>query len=329
MADERIVRRIVAAAGLDARTLTLRAVRSTWNDVFVVDGELAADDLTVVVKAYRTDEATVVEPHMLERVARETSIPVPRVIDAAASGTDDLPPYLVTEYVPGDAVRDPRALVRDYPDGVLDDVLTEVGRHLATLHESQQFASYGTLGVAGDTVALREPSTTWREWFETAVRTQLDFLRESAFSDLVADAHTWLDAHVGAVPDTPDPVPVHDDFRVQNVLLDPDTAAARVAAIVDWENVISGARAYQLVQTEYLFLSGLDLPADREATLRKALYEGYEDVSTLEAIDPEVRACYRFATIVWVLGSRTLDRGGDDLASSVQHRAAAERLMSQ
>src|SRR5205814_9283742 len=65
-----------------------------------------------------------------------------------------------------------------------------------------------------------------RGWSERWVRSQTDALPEM---DALAD---WLRAHLPGDP--PRPSVVHGDFKLDNVMLDPDDVA-RIVAVFDWE----------------------------------------------------------------------------------------------
>jgi aminoglycoside phosphotransferase (APT) family kinase protein len=189
----------------DLRRLTGGASRETWSfssegDRFVLQRERPG--------AVREPGAMDVEARLL-RAAAASGVPVARVV---ASGTGDTrlgSGFLVSEFVQGESIA--RRILRDDEYGTARDRLAaQCGRALAAVH-----------AIPPDAVEGLPRNDQLRQY-----RDVLD-----GFGDPVPAfelAFRWLGEHRPS--ETGESV-VHGDFRLGNLLVDPDG----LAAVVDWE----------------------------------------------------------------------------------------------
>jgi aminoglycoside phosphotransferase (APT) family kinase protein len=185
----------------DLVRLTGGASRETW--CCEVDG------VAHVVQRQRTGAVhdMAIEAAILRAAASE-GVPVPplvaHVVDAAGVSS------LVTRFIPGETIA--RKILRDDRFAVARDRLAaDLGRALARVHR-----------IRPDSVpdlALIDPLETYRQRLDELGQPHPAF--ELAFR--------WLEEH--RPPTTGDPVVVHGDYRLGNVIV----ADRGLAAVIDWE----------------------------------------------------------------------------------------------
>jgi Ser/Thr protein kinase RdoA (MazF antagonist) len=196
--------------------------------------EIDGDDVVVRIYGRRPDRAAV-DVGVLRRV--RGVVPVPAVLDAQVTGARDLPPYVVTSWLPGER---------------LEDVLTEVGEQTA----AELGRAVGATLLALSTVRFDRPGelrgtdlavapfdlgslADWvgghldRPWFAA--------LGAEQTGDLLALARgvqPLLDsvAHESTL--------VHSDVNPKNLLVDRERAV--VTGLLDWEFAYSGSRLADL-----------------------------------------------------------------------------------
>jgi aminoglycoside phosphotransferase (APT) family kinase protein len=151
---------------------------------------------------------------------------VPRGLHLCTDATVIGAPFQIIEYRPGIVVRArvPEALAGRADLGArLSEVL--IGT-LAAIHAVDP-ASVGLDGLGRPDGFLARAVAGWRRRGEAA--------REDGTEALHADLGAWLDANI--VPDGP-PALLHNDFKLDNMILDPATLGA--VAVVDWDQGTRG-----------------------------------------------------------------------------------------
>lgn len=129
--------------------------------------KLAKTDAEHKLRFYRTDhtgqaaiDAMAVEVALLDRIAHQTTVPVPRVCQVDSSPEDPLHPYLLLERSEGT----PLNLVSARSGDTWQRYLSEIGHHLATLRNVFQFQRFGSLSVCDGTVGVDDDHSTWTSW---------------------------------------------------------------------------------------------------------------------------------------------------------------------
>ena len=248
----------------------------------------------------------------------ESGYPVPPVDvlceDVAVLGV----PFLLMDFVDGRVIADADDtaaltvqqaddLSRTLVDGLAD--LHRVDVEAAGLSEFGRPAQY-----------LERQVRLWgRQWQNTKTRDLPDIDRLAA----------WLEATVTALPDNLPWSLVHGDYRLDNVILDPDLRSLR--AVLDWEMSTLGDPVGDLAVTLVYWTQADDglrrsVPVAPEATsapgfwTREGILTGYVDRTGFDVSHLQLcvaLACYKLAVIMESIHFRTL--------AGHQRGAAAER----
>jgi aminoglycoside phosphotransferase (APT) family kinase protein len=244
--------------------------------------KLAKTDAAQKLRYYRTDhtgqaatDAMMVEAALLNRLAHQTAVPVPQVIQVDESPDDALQPYLLLEQIPGTPLND----VSDLSAETWRQYLADMGHRFALLGNTVQFDSFGSLGCRHGTVETMDSQPTWPSWIETQYTTYLKRLKSTSLADLSSKLDAWYRQRRDRLPVQPDPVLVHDDVHLANILVNTTAADARLTALLDWEEVLAAPREFQVARLEYsLFVAG-DLTSTAGPRAREWLQHRYWDHS--------------------------------------------------
>ena len=226
------------------------------------------------------------EPRLLDLVDRETEVPVPSVLGYRDAHPEHPAPFYLLEYVTGETLEgDPYALSPEARERVVRDA----GANLAALHEIGTLPATGQVGVGdGDLTVLDTDEhpryEDFHQWLLGGVEENLDALGEGGFfpdladeperfADLVDPLRAHLRRAIEALPAPEPPRYCHRDYRLGNLLLDPDTGETR--AVLDWANLLATDPVYNLADAETMLLDDRDDPRTRRR-LREALRSGYE-----------------------------------------------------
>lgn len=286
-------------------------------------------NLVLKVGTHHFAEGFRAEPHVLDRVAERTGIPVPEV-----HGTGHLrgDPYFVAGYVPGmNPAFDPARLGPE----TFEQVCVEAGRNLGTLHDAFPADGWGMLGVerGGDDLEFVRAFPDWPTYFEAWLAHNVERLPETAtrFADLVPA----LEDRVGSLTDELrecgpfDPVVGHGDYRLGNLILDPD-AAPVTAAVIDWATPTAAPAVHDLAVTEAILLDRPGLDADRQRVLRERFYSGYRatNAGVLDGDDFEAhrRLCRFGARLRLMVNLREEMAGRSDAAVDARAQEHREAL---
>lgn len=282
------IRRLVAAM-IDGWTVTdARAAEEGTDAIYFVTAETPAGTREAVLKVceFVSPEAFRPEPRLLELMNHRTSIPVPSVL-AVLDDHDELPsPAFLMECYRGEVV-DRTDLGRD----ALSRVAREAGRNLGEIHAVGTFDEFGTVRLArdadrpasvalpnGEGLAVGDPRESWRARLADVASGSIDDLHER-FADLEGPLRDAIEPRIAALPDV-EPVMIHGDYRLGNLLVDPETGVTR--AVLDWGNHHTGHAETDLASTEQ-YLCGWALPdADRRRFVRERLYAGYAETNDLD-----------------------------------------------
>lgn len=285
--DDAAVREMVADLAPRWRVDAVERSDQGTDFVATIQVRTPAGERRVVLKAatadHLDDEVARAEPRLLELVGSETSIPVPAVFGYRDEHPEYPAPFFLLEYVEGENYENRSA---ELSATARERVLREAGEHLAALHRLGPLPAAGTIGVPGDRTDRRtvdgtssggaEPGARLavlddggryddpRDAILAGVDDALDRLPEGGyfpdhaaepdrFADLVPDLRAYLHDRIPALPEPEPPTYCHTDYRYGNLLLDPDSGAAR--AVIDWGNLDATDPAYNLASAESLLLS--------------------------------------------------------------------------
>ncbi|GAB3670335.1 phosphotransferase family protein [Halopiger thermotolerans] len=267
------------------------AVEPTWSVERVRpsdEGSAAVHFLTVdtpdgsrdvVVKAFTggvvSPAVARAEPRLLERLAAETAIPVPEVVGYV----DDHPtlpaPFFVAERLPGENGAN---RFDDLSTAALERVFAQAGRHLAELHSVRpSFERFGRVGVDGGELAVVDDglggTDRWSDWLLADAEDTLSGLEGSRFDDLVPALREYVRETVPEIDDPDAPALVHWDYRLGNLLLEPETG--RTTAVLDWVDLVAGDPVYNLATVADHNINWQTQDVVRRRRLRNAFFTAY------------------------------------------------------
>lgn len=282
------------------------------------DGGSPGREIALKYCRFADPSSVLTEPRILSLVADQTAIPVPEVY-GVVDGHDELPaPYFLMERCEGVVAADchldeeeTAALARD------------AGRHLGRFHRIGRFEGFGTVEYADGEPRVADPRGAWADWFADVVEGPLDHLEDSRFADLVPPLRDYVADATERLRGTDlSPVPCHNEYRLGNVLVDPETRCT--TAVLDWGAVVTAPAEYELVRTEQFFSDWAPLDAPIRERVREALYEGYDRTNELErdAAFDRRREWYLAATRIEAM--RWLPYRLGDAEPSEREAAAAE-----
>jgi aminoglycoside phosphotransferase (APT) family kinase protein len=268
-------------------------------DVATPDG-----DRRVVLKATTADlvdpRVARAEPRLLALVDRETTVPVPTVYGYRDAHPDLPAPFTLMAHVDGATLEgESHAL----PRAVMERVCRDAGRNLAALHGLGTFECAGQVGVRDGSLAVLDTDEDPR--YDRFHDRLLDHARDAIdsldtggyfpdyaddperFADLQSILREYVERTIPALPAPGPSAYDHWDYRLGNLLVDPDTGATR--AVLDWANLAVAPPAANLAAAESHLLDPQRVPADRTRHCRDALRSAYADARDDWTFDAEVR----------------------------------------
>jgi aminoglycoside phosphotransferase (APT) family kinase protein len=304
---------------------------------------------SVVLKATTADFVDPVvarsEPRLLELANRETSIPVPAVFGYCDDHDRYPSPFYLMEYVEGENYE---GRVGALSVAARETILRAAGENLAELHELGPLAAPGKVGVRdGELCVLDTDDHPRHDDFHDAVLADcedtLDSLADGGFypdladdpdrfADLVPELRDYLRTRVPALPAPDEPTYCHWDYRVGNLLIDPETGDTR--AVLDWANLSSAEPAYNLAQTEFYLLSPIPDGPERTGRLRDAFRTAYAEARADWSFDEPTRErmdVYRLAGRLGAMACLPLwyqdASPAERTERAAEHRAAVARYL--
>ncbi|WP_290818468.1 phosphotransferase family protein [Halovivax sp.] len=263
--------RILAA--IEARGRDLEVLRTLHDvpphEVYEIefDGRRAVCKVSVAPRG-----SAGVEGRALRRVGRETSIPVPDVLDVG----EDWFVAAYREEAPGDVPDDEKRLREGW--------LRAAGRTLARLHEEATFDRPGLLAVDGDPTdsasGLRVEAAvdaTWPDALDDQLAVYERSVAGTGYANAVAGAREFLRAHADrfdVLEEGSAPL-LHGWFTPDHVAV----ADGEPTCVIDFEHALAGSPEWDYWRTAVpLFVGGnWKQPDDAEAQFRSA----YESVRPL------------------------------------------------
>lgn len=199
------------------RELTGGASRATW----AFSATTATGSRRLILRVGPPDEIHAgmeLEAAALSRAAA-TGAPVPQVLAASNSAEALGNPFLVCDFVAGETIV--RKIQRALDDPGRATLLRQCAEALAAIHRADP---------TGIGLSSEDQLDSWRRELDEIGDTTATF--EWAFR--------WLERNQPA--DVGDPVLVHGDFRMGNLIVD----GSRLAAVLDWELTHLGSRVEDL-----------------------------------------------------------------------------------
>ena len=198
------------------RILTGGASRATW----AFDAVTASGPRALILRTGPPDEvhAGMLLEARAQALAATAGAPVPEVITAEESTTTLGAPFLIGGFIAGETI--PRRILRALDDDARTRLLGQCAAALVAIHRAD---------ISGADIPEQDPIATWREFLNEMGDTTATF--EWAFR--------WLELNP---PAPTDPVLVHGDFRMGNLIIDigTDGAPVNLAAVLDWELTHTG-----------------------------------------------------------------------------------------
>ncbi len=288
--------------------------------VYFVRLDTPASSLEAVLKAcsFVDPAAFRPEPVTLQILADETDIPVPTVYGRVDEHESLPAPYFLMERRDGEVCE---GASRALPLPVIERLARAGGRHLATLHEVGSFGRYGTIHchsdwmegtadpTADDLVVGPEGHDTWRDALAAQVAEWPGQFHER-FASLADPFRAFLETRLEAVPAPDRPVFGNTDYRLGNLLINPETGETK--AVIDWGNCHTTEPVYNLVALEEHLCGYATLDDPRRRRVRRAIEIGYGERTSRPAIEETLfeegeltplGECYygvhRLAPLVW------------------------------
>lgn len=328
------------------------------NSTAIVDTRTPDGERTVVLKAATStwpgaDEKTMAEPRLLSLVREETSVPVPEVIDVCDDHETYPTPFFLMEYVDGACFSQDQAPAM--PSSTRETLFREAGQHMAELHMLGPLPAVGDIVCSDGAIAIRDTDDSpsyddFHEWLLDSYEETLDQLETDGgyfpdltevpdrFTDLVPEIRAYLRETVPNLPDPDPPTYCHKDYRYGNLVVNPETGAAK--AVLDWGILMSAPPGFNLAITEGKLLKP-DLNGDSHAAtgrageLRDVMWDAYTARRDGWTFDEDTRERIRVYRLAYRLDAMaclplfyqtdpTLD---DRKARADAHRAFVEQYL--
>lgn len=279
-------------------------VRETLHDVPPhVVSEVDVDGQRAVCKVSVDERGTAgVEGRILRRVGRETTVPVPELLDVGpnwflAAYRDDAP-----EEPPDD-------------DRILEPAWLRIaGRTLARLHADARFDRPGLFAIDGDpsdpASDLRVDAAaeaTWPDALDDLLAVYERNLSKTGYADTILEAREFLAAHADRFTVLADEAALlHGWFTPDHVAV----AEGEATCVIDFEHALAGSPEWDYWRTAIpLFVgNGWDGTDDAQSIFRDA----YESVQPLPTGFDERADAYHAFVAASHLDSLATQRGIDD-----------------
>lgn len=281
-----------ASAALDREVASVHPFTEGMNAVYRVT--LANGERLVLKAATSQDGPELLSgPLILDRVARETDVPVPEVRTVVSAVESHLEcAFYLMEYVEGRRIQD----VRNLSPGFHERLAREAGRHLAAIHALQIDGPYGRRVAEGGELAVDYPFEEWAPNFRSELEYALDGEAKcvTGAEDAVRGA---LDALEGtAVARDTDTSLLYRDYHPKNLVFAPDDGAdPAVRAVLDFNYRPVGDAPLDVAIAEWHLI---DVPfggTSRAGELRNTLRGAYAEARGGDLADyfGSWYACYR------------------------------------
>lgn len=335
------IRTIVSDLQQDWTIQTVTGLPGSSNSLYAIDVETPNGQREVICKCV---QATAIEdfryePYLLQILQDQTSIPVPDVLSIVDHHEMLSGPLFLMERRTGENLA---TRARSLDSSIRERISYEAGRYLGQLHSVGSFSQFGPLRLARDTdhkgggIETEECVLTvadgshdeWCDFFHSLVSFFCSSL-DDRFSDLEALLRERFAEHIEHLGGEK-PVLTHTEYTFWNILVNPEIG--NTTAVLDFEGLRVGCAEYDIAAAIDSLSALAPVNSNRRRLVRKALYSGYQEMSTLPQDGNFEHRCdlYRLAVrlplLVYVESGLTI--GPDDLETLVfEHREFVEELL--
>lgn len=261
-----------------------------------------------------------VEATVLTRLA-ETAVPIPAVSSRVTESGGELPPYILIEHIDGTVLSETDDSLSTAQQG---NMIEQLGRYLALVHETFSFDRFGELEVINDELRVLDDTRRWQDQFDVEIEQAIERLEQTPLADLAHPARDWYHDRQGTLARSFESTVIHEDLNPLNVLVTTDSTPA-ISAIVDWEDVMAGPPELQVTIAVTLLKRQL---ADHDTpTIQARFVSGYRSVRDLPAGYEQRSALYEFRQWLQTFGNLQpdLDTADGRGAAVERHARTASR----
>lgn len=229
------------------------------------------------------------EPEIYEKISRETNVPSPEIVYKDLSERKHHDAFYVMEKLEGE---NPQKIKEELEKDEIENLVAQYGRILGKIHEIQISEEYGVTGFENEGFGAEDSAEQWNWALEGAMSAWQDRIEEEWENPPEIEFNP--EKVKQTIPDKPEPVLIHSDNRLDNLLF----REGGITGFLDWSHPWSAPREYDLIKTE-IFLIERDLGGQEsdEEKLKELFYESYREEAGLDIIEisEEVRKVYRYS----------------------------------
>ena len=236
------------------------------------------------------------EPQIYKAIKDNTNVPSPEVVyqDFSTEAYQNI--FYVMEKMPGS---NPQNMEKELTQSDLEEIILQYGKILGKLHKVKVSDKYGIQGFEDGNFTSSEPNDKWGESIEGAMSSWQDIIQEEWENPPNIEYNS--DKVKEVLPEKPEPVLVHSDNRLDNILL----TGTEITGFIDWSTSWTGHKYYDIVRAKYLLiewdLSFWDQEFEEEK-LEQKLIEGYRQETGFEENEKylKIEKVYRYAATLWL-----------------------------
>lgn len=228
------------------------------------------DDEYVIKFATFTPRRRFRSEPVLQQELSENNIRVPNVRYISTSSFEDVPhPYFIMDFVTGSSVEEQFDTSGLFPKSFYSNL----GEKLGQIHSCMTFDSTGNFSV-NDKNELITESEAWPNFMRSQTNTLLNRAERGPFSHYCSEFREYFMFALGLLPmEVSNPVVIHNDYRVENILLHDD---GKIKSVLDWGNTFSGHDEYNIIRTLYFLTRQFANTGESFDEIYQAFLDGYE-----------------------------------------------------
>lgn len=278
------------------REFEWRELEDGLNTVYCLSGESKEYILKERTNPENKIEWFRAEPQIYKAIKDNTDVPSPEVIYQDFSTDSYENAFFVMEKMQGS---NPQNMEEELTQSDLEEIISQYGRILGKLHNVKVSNKYGIQGFEDGEFISSEPNEKWSESIEGAMSSWQDIIHDKWENPPNIEYSSEKIKEL--LPEKPDPVIVHSDNRLDNILL----KGTDITGFIDWSTSWTGHKHYDIVRAKYLLiewdLSFWDQDFDEEK-LEQKLIEGYSQETGFEENEKYLKTekVYRYATTLWL-----------------------------